>query len=245
MSVLYTVVSAVGEGQGEDEAFTPDGGGKESGGVDIKTRLVIRCEEIGGKAGGESYTYELLTEAAAEYFADITGYTLNEQEYFGLMDTVAARELAFAVKSLATRAMSRKMLIERMLRKGYDETVCEYAADRMEKLRALDDRDYAALFARDRAERGWGERRIRSELLFRGIAREYADEALEELDSPEMKIREFIRLKRRGELDRKEIQRLTGGLMRRGFDYSEIRGVINEIIREDGGELSPDAEDLG
>ena len=60
---------------------------------------------------------------------------------------------------------------------------CEAVADRMEQLRYLDDRQYAAMRAGSMTRRGLGVRRVKAQLYIDGIAEEDSGEAIETAES--------------------------------------------------------------
>lgn len=137
--------------------------------------------------------------------------------------------LEIAARALAMRPMTRKMLLEKLAEKEYGEDEAALAADAMEELGALDDADYARVFALDREARGWGVVRIKQELLRRGVERETVEEATGELEDPTETIEAFISAKARGTaLDRKTADKIAAALIRKGFKWDQIRPVLDE-----------------
>ena len=88
--------------------------------------------------------------------------------------------------------MTRRQLTEKLAGKGYDPDDVQYAADRMEQMRAIDDLEYAYQFVRSRSARGYGEIRIRRELRLRGVDEDHIDQALESLPSASGMIEQYI-----------------------------------------------------
>ncbi|MBA3940137.1 MAG: RecX family transcriptional regulator [Sphingopyxis sp.] len=100
----------------------------------------------------------------------------------------AAKLDELALAYVARFATSRAKLLRYLSRKvreseWMDEidamTACEAVADRMERLRYLDDRQYAAMRAGAMTRRGLGVRRVRAQLHVDGIAAEDSGEAIE------------------------------------------------------------------
>lgn len=100
----------------------------------------------------------------------------------------AARLDELALAYVARFATSRAKLLRYLSRKVREShwaddtdamTACEAIADRMERLRYLDDRQYAAMRAGAMTRRGLGVRRVKAQLHIDGIAVEDAGEAIE------------------------------------------------------------------
>ncbi len=154
-----------------------------------------------------------------------TGRELSEEEYQELRDdSSAASARSRALRMVGARAMSRKELTGKLLEKGETERDAEAAADRMEAIGAINDREYAGMIVRHCAAKGWGKRRIQDELYRRGVPKELWDGALEQLPEQDDAVDRYITLKLRGSLpDQKELKRVTDGLSRRGYSWTEIR----------------------
>ena len=151
--------------------------------------------------------------------------------------TLFAKDYAMAI--LSRRSISEKELLDKLLQKPHSENIspedweqaAEAAVERMKELGLVDDEDYAGKLARDLSHlRTLGPRRIRQELMQKGVDRELAEEAVEDLDqNPQEDIMEllegkFARLAQAAaEGEPKEKQRLIGRLLRMGYGYSDIR----------------------
>lgn len=100
----------------------------------------------------------------------------------------AARLDELALAYVARFATSRAKLLRYLARKvreseWIDENdamaACEAVADRMERLRYLDDRQYAAMRAGAMTRRGLGVRRVKAQLYVDGIAAEDSGDAID------------------------------------------------------------------
>ena len=133
-----------------------------------------------------------------------------------------------AANMIGSRALSKKELTRRLVRKGAEETDAQAPADWLEDIGAVNDASYAAAVARDYGRRGYGPARVREELRNRGVPRDLWDEALEELPDSSAVLDALIQRKLRGDLsDPKEIKRVSDALLRRGFSWSEVRGAMS------------------
>lgn len=179
------------------------------------------------------------------------GRELDEQEAAAL--TAAAGQSRLnerAAELLSARAMSRKELVDKLsdpprrrkrtdpdraepdpealarereaLRQG-----AEQAADRMEELGLLDDKEYAAAVVRHYSAKGFGERKIRDELYRRGVPREYWEDALGGQPGTEDALDRLVRQKLRGaEPTRENLKKASDYLARRGFGWEEISAAL-------------------
>lgn len=77
-----------------------------------------------------------------------------------------------------TRYLSRKIRESEWTDEVDAMTACESIADRMERLRYLDDRQYAAMRAGAMTRRGLGVRRVKAQLYVDGIAEQDSGEAI-------------------------------------------------------------------
>ncbi|HMN54090.1 MAG TPA: RecX family transcriptional regulator [Sphingopyxis sp.] len=79
-----------------------------------------------------------------------------------------------------TRYLERKIRESEWVDDRDARTACEAVADRMERLRFLDDRQYAAMRAGAMTRRGLGLRRVKAQLFVDGIADTDSGEAIAE-----------------------------------------------------------------
>ena len=157
-----------------------------------------------------------------------SGKTLDDAQLQRIRTRSAAalaREQALNLLSL--RPHSRKELQDKLVRKGTDPEAAEAAVEWLTEHGYLDDAAYAAAVARHYAKKGYGARRISSELYRRGVARELWDEALGELPGPEGEIDRFLRSRLKHPEDPAEVRRVSAALSRRGFRWEEIRAALN------------------
>lgn len=143
---------------------------------------------------------------------------------------IPAKEKAY--RFLDYGDLSRRKLAEKLVQSGFSPDVAEAACNKMEEQGFLDDERLALRWARRFAEsKYWGPRRILPELLQRGFSCETAREALDRLGTDWCdSIRHHLETKYRSYdlSDRKQLQKVSQGLQRYGFDFEDIRSVINE-----------------
>lgn len=137
---------------------------------------------------------------------------------------------ATAADLIGKRAMSRSCLEKKLQEKGASEAEARYAAEWLEAIGALNDREYAAVLARHYGGMGYGPARVREKLYEKGVPRELWEEALEELPEDGGQVDAFLRSKLRGRApDEKEKRRLTNALLRRGFPWGEVKAAWGRL----------------
>ena len=144
---------------------------------------------------------------------------------------------AAAASMIGSRALSKQELTRRLIQKGNEESDARAAADWLEDIGAVNDAGYAASLVRHYGGRGYGPARVREELRRRGVDRELWDEALEEMPEAAEILDALIQKKCRGELsDPKEKKRVSDGLLRRGFGWSDVKAAMGRYteMTEDG-----------
>ena len=169
-----------------------------------------------------------LGEAQVADFALYAGMELSEEQARALLDA-ARRD---GLKEKALELLSRKPLSRWALEKklehwdaGEEERLA--ICDRMEELGFLNDRAYAQRVVSHFSAKGFGVKKLRDELYRRGVPRELWGEALEGADDPSEAIDAFVAKKLAGrEADRKELQKVSAALARRGYQWADISAAL-------------------
>lgn len=179
-----------------------------------------------------------LGESEVIDFALYAGKELTDREAEALLDSVRRSGLKEKALDLLTRKPQSRKELERKLKEwGAGEAESAALCDRMEKLGYLNDASYAAQVVRYYSAKGFGEKKLRDELYRRGIPREMWDDALEQAQDPAEAIDAFVSKKLAGkDLDRKQLQKVSAALARRGYSWSDI----NDALRRYGAETGED-----
>ena len=158
---------------------------------------------------------------------------INEEELTELLDAVSFRRAYNkGLDLLSRRPHGTKELVKKLCEKGHEKESAEKACDRLLELGLLNDEEFARILANELYERkGYGTKRIKQELVFRGIEREIAENAIESLDiDTQTRIILVIKKKYLNKInDEKGIKRAVDGLMRLGYSYSDIKNALNSI----------------
>jgi len=151
----------------------------------------------------------------------------RQKKVFDLLAAQCAR------REYCTADIRRKAL-ERL---EFDAAAAEEVLDALVGEAYVDDRRYAAAYAREKSGlSGWGPVKIRSTLLARGLSREIVQEALGEIDPD----RASLRLERVLEAKWKSLREDPQGRLKlirfalsRGYDYEPVRPLVERITRPD------------
>ena len=179
-----------------------------------------------------------LGESEVIDFALYAGKELTDREAEALLDSARRSGLKEKALDLLTRKPQSRKELERKLKEwGAGEAESAALCDRMEELGYLNDASYAARVVRYYSAKGFGEKKLRDELYRRGIPREMWDDALEQAQDPAEAIDAFVTKKLAGkDLDRKQLQKVSAALARRGYSWSDI----NDALRRYGAETGED-----
>lgn len=161
-------------------------------------------------------------------FALYAGRKLTEEEAAALTAGLRSRQMRErALELLSRKPQSRRELTRKLNEWGAGPEEADAVCDRMEELGYLNEAAYAARIVEVYSARGFGEKKLRDELYRRGIPREEWDEALARVEDSTQAIDDFLQKKLTGWTgDRKQLQKVTAALARRGFSWSDIRDAL-------------------
>ena len=157
---------------------------------------------------------------------------------------------AIVLRQLAASAKSRRQLEEKLAARDIPAEVAREVLDRFEEVNLVDDRAFAAMFVRSRAEtRRLSRSALRRELSQRGITGDLAEEALEQrTDEDEQRdAHELVRKKLPARVepgDRAEYEKLTRRLVsmlgRKGYPPGTAFAVVKAELGDLGAAADPD-----
>lgn len=161
-------------------------------------------------------------------FALYAGRELTEEEAAALTAGLRSRQMRErALELLSRKPQSRRELTRKLNEWGAGPEEADAVCDRMEELGYLNEAAYAARIVEVYSARGFGEKKLRDELYRRGVPREEWDEALARVEDATQAIDDFLQKKLTGWTgDRKQLQKVTAALVRRGFSWSDIRDAL-------------------
>ncbi|MDP6397074.1 MAG: RecX family transcriptional regulator [Candidatus Marinimicrobia bacterium] len=141
-----------------------------------------------------------------------------------------------AVNLLSYRPRSIKEVSNRLVQKGWDLDLADRVTEELVDKGYLNDEEFAAMFARDRAKnKCLGPVAIKSELIKAGVAQKLIEQTIETVYS-KYPADELIQrlMKKRGidldvPLEKQEKQRFINLLKRKGFTWDQMESVVRNL----------------
>jgi regulatory protein len=162
-----------------------------------------------------------------------TGMELGEPEYEALRaDCAYSLCQARALRLIGLQPLSKKGLRDKLVQKGETPGNADRAAQWLEETGLINDAVYAGMVVRHYAAKGLGTGRIRNELYRHGVPKELWDEALDEMPEQDEKIDRFVRARLTDPGDSAQIKKVTDGLARRGYSWSDIKAALERFRAE-------------
>ena len=175
------------------------------------------------------FAMNLDTQALLENRFDV-GRDISDEdlkEMIELSNERRAKEKALWL--ISYRSHSKKELKDK-IRRTCDDSAAEKAVERMEELGLVNDGEFARQFARKLLlQKKMARRAAMLEMSRKGIDKETAEAALDEIDVDYREnIRYIIEKKYRDIGDEKIKRRAVAALQRLGYGWDDIRAVLNE-----------------
>jgi len=174
---------------------------------------------------------EVVTRAGLKVGQELDDKAVNQLR----KDARLEGALEAALRYLEYRPRSEKEVRDRLRRGGYSNNVTDRVVSQLRTRKLINDRAFAEFWREGRASsRPRSRRTVRSELLAKGVNRETAASATDDMDD-ETAAYELGRRKARSlaGLDHDDFRKkLSGYLQRRGFDYEVISKTVKRLLRE-------------
>lgn len=130
------------------------------------------------------------------------------------------------------RRHTKKELIDKLVKRDYDISVATEVADYLEEAQYIDDADYARRYILDAVRiKKHGLVRIKRDLAQKGVGRQIIDSVIENLDLDTNSVLTNLIASKAFNMDlddEKQLNRLYGFLLRRGFKYGDISDALYE-----------------
>lgn len=142
-----------------------------------------------------------------------------------------------ALKFLTYRQRSEKEIIDKLKKKGFEESIIDDTLNYLKKYKLVDDVEFAKAFMRDKINLNkFGPIRIKHELYKKGIDNNIIEKVLEENDEEDEYNRALNLAKKKlpsyKNDDKNAIYRKLGGfLQRKGYSYDCIFKVLKELVK--------------
>ena len=169
------------------------------------------------------------------------GLTLSDEQVRQIqLGEVKQEALDAGLRLLQTRLPSTAAMRRKLMRKEYGQAIVDAVIADLTRLGYLDDARFAKTKALSAAQhKQHGKRRAKIELLKSGVSGDVADRAVEDVyeTTDTMSVARELARKQAPRLKKLDPpvarRRLAGMLLRRGFDYDQIRPVIDEVLGDD------------
>ena len=200
--------------------------------------------------------YQLSVDGTEGPLVDVTtfdespyreGSTLTEAQMEALLelsDYNRARERALYLLSLRDYAAGE---LEKKLREEAAPETAHRVVEKLTEYKLLDDEAYAARRAQSLSRhKQYPRRRVMQELLRRGVERETAQNAVEELETEDyQQALAILRKKYYNKLSDKESrQKVMAALARRGFGFDAVRRALSLWDEENGATVGDEDEEI-
>ena len=186
-----------------------------------------------------TYAFSLSEETVLRHHLEVDTELDEDGKAQVLADDEITQAKEAALQYLSYRPRTRKEIRDKLRGKGYEARVIEDVLGTLERLRLVDDGDFATRWIEERLRlKPRGRRLLLQELRKKGISGEQAEQAIEDAfrEVRERDLALMVLRKRRERYRRLErvqaLRRMYGFLARRGFDVELARDVIQEIARE-------------
>lgn len=164
------------------------------------------------------------------------GDVISQEKIDAILEMELARSAREkAMRLLSHRARSKKELHDRLKQAGFDDQLAEATIADMERLRLVNDAEFALMFARNRMiTKPVGEFLLRRELQQKGIREVDINRAVEEAyrENSEYNVaKELARKNKKKQIrldEDKAKKRVSDFLMRRGFHWDLVKEVIEQ-----------------
>ena len=195
--------------------------------------VVLALPDPEGKKA-QRVSFCLLVEQYAELGVKIGEITPEEAD--ALLD---AGKLCGAIRRgivlLGYGDQSARRLAYKLTAKGVDRDIAARATAYLTEKGYIREDDTATLRAEQDLRKGWGERRIREDLIAHGFTHEAVEEAMEELTNTDwVETCAAAMRKKYGKIpeDKGERQKMLAAMMRLGYDTDTVKAAARNILRE-------------
>ena len=161
----------------------------------------------------------------------VDGSEIDEIVYQILYKDNVKRAKLRAMHLLSDMGRTESQLRTKLLQGGYPQKIVDEAITYVKSFGYINDREYARNFVESRKEKK-SRKEIYAALCQKGLDSELIKEALDECYAGEDSLQAIKALLRKkgyhpGNADLKENQKIIGYLVRKGFQYEDIRKVVN------------------
>jgi regulatory protein len=134
-----------------------------------------------------------------------------------------------AIEHLARRARSEWEVRDYLKRKEYDSPTIDIIVNKLSNMGYINDKAFATSWVENRRLlKATSLRRLRQELQQKRVSKEVSDEVLAADETDERQVLKELIAKKQTQTRYQDSQKLMAYLMRQGFNYDDLKAVINE-----------------
>ena len=151
----------------------------------------------------------------------------------------------FYIKQKAFRLLGRRQhssseLRRKLWNKDYEQKLIDEVIEDLSKNGYIDDTEFIRVFVAEKSKtKNWSRKRIKSELIKRGLDSKLIDKILSEqysesdYDNASTVAKKKVEVLTKRNLEKKELRnKLSTYLFSKGFDYELIKDVVDQILKE-------------
>jgi regulatory protein len=146
-----------------------------------------------------------------------------------------------AIRLLARRPHSEKEIRTKLYQKKYEKEMINDVIDELKEKELLDDYKFAQIFTEEKMRtKLWGEKKMKGELIKKGISRELISQVIEEKFPEGNKLNDAIILAEKKmktllhkNLEKRKLaEKIYSYLSSRGYDYETSREAVEKVLDE-------------
>ena len=141
---------------------------------------------------------------------------------------------------MGRRQHSSSELRRKLWNKDYEQKLIDEVIEDLSKNGYIDDTEFIRVFVAEKSKtKNWSRKRIKSELIKRGLDSKLIDKILSEqysesdYDNASTVAKKKVEVLTKRNLEKKELRnKLSTYLFSKGFDYELIKDVVDQILKE-------------
>ncbi|MFL0247801.1 recombination regulator RecX [Candidatus Clostridium stratigraminis] len=160
------------------------------------------------------------------------------------LNTIAAEDNYIKCKNSALRIIERtykseKELFDKLFEKGYDDQTIEKTIEFLKNYSFLNDSTFTKMYIKDKIKTQ-GKNKIKFTLIKKGISEEIINNELQELNTEDqndtimtLAEKKYKTLQKNEQDSRKLYKKLADFLIRKGFQWEEVKPALKHLLNED------------
>lgn len=147
------------------------------------------------------------------------------------MELLYKQAKEYALRLLDKTYKTEKQITDKLVMRGYPQEVINRVVELLKEYDMINDYRYACMYIESNMSKK-SKRRIAQDLYLKGISKEQAEQAFEELDYSEETSLQFVIDKKKSRYDltdKKDVQKFYMYLVSKGYQYNDVRDALSKI----------------